>query len=687
MNKFNKLYNLILESIITQGRNQFVAILNKYNKTHPNKIPVNETVNQLVALNNNKLATYFCKLLVHEVVKNLRDHRLAKVQQLVRANNTFNLQQYGDDLDELIADNYMAFHLQEIKQKYSNPDNIKQFTNKQICSNGITVYQVQDDRDGMLAVRYFLDATTGPDTNPWCLVSRVYGNDFDYFRAWDMWKYYNAYPKLFAIKNGKPFAFCANKKEQILWWNMNNRQSSQLRDGQKIIKVNVPNFYTIQQKNAINLNWIKDMFVYNQQTKKYDYVDKDNDVLTIKQSFIGQDGKLVIPLGVVKGSLSVNGILKLKTLQNFPERVEGDFYLTECDDLHNLVGAPKYVEGQFSVHDCTYLQSLKGGPIECKNFFCGSNDKIQSLQGAPQIVHNRFKVAYCSELTSLVGSPKKIGGSYVIYMLPKLQSLVGSPEEVGFLYQVTSCRSLTNLKGMPKRIGGKFTCHSNAGLVSLQGLTQDVDGEYDIEDCPRIKQSEIRNVNNTLNVRKIHLNKQTGRWDVNGSLKITDPQMIKDGQIITPLGVIKGNFTISPNLKIKSLKNGPTKVQGYYMVKSCKELTNLEGAPEEVGGSFYCSDCFGLTSLKGAPRKVGGTFGIDGCIALQNLQGSPDYVGEDYFAPRTGIKTTKGITNKIEGNLDLSYSDNLEQIIEPTSLGGKLIKKTKPDIWNLTKYT
>lgn len=679
MNNFNKLYNLILQSIITEGRAQFAAAINKYNKNSIKPIPVDQTVNQLVALNNNKLATYFCKLLVHEVVKSLKDSRLAKVQKIVKNDNTFNLEKYGDDLDQLINQNYMKLHLQQIKQKYSNPDNIKQFTNKQECGNGIVVYQIQDNKNGMLAVRYFIDATMSPSTNPWCLVGRVHDNDFDYFRAWDYWKHYNAYPKLFAIKKGKPFAFCANNKQQILWWNINDRQSPELKDGQRTIRVKTPNFYTTEQKNQLNLNWIKNMFAYNQQTKKYDYLNKDdNDILTIKQSFIGDDGKLVIPLGTVKCSLSVNGILKLKTLQNFPERVEGDFYIIECDALTNLQGAPKYVNGQFGITECTYLQSLKGSPIECNNFYCSSCDKLESFQGAPQIVHNKFKANYCAGIKSLKGSPKKTGGSYVVYMLPNLQSLVGGPEEVGYLYQVSHCKSLTNLIGMPKKIKGKFTCHSNAGLKSLQGLTQDIDEEYDIQDCPYLDQNEVRKVNNSLDVRKSHLNKETGRWDVNGSIKITDPNMILNGHLGIKLGVVKGNFTISPKLKIKSLQNGPTKVEGNYIVKSCIELTNLKGAPEEVGGSFYCSDCYSLTSLKGAPRKVGDTFGIDGCVRLQNLQGSPDYVGGDYFAPRTGITTTKGISNTVKGNLNISFSDNLKQIIKPVHLGGEIINKKFP---------
>ena len=69
----------------------------------------------------------------------------------------------------------------------------------------------------------------------------------------------------------------------------------------------------------------------------------------------------------------------------------------------------------------------------------------------------------------------------------------------------------------------------------------------------------------------------------------------------------------------------------------------------------------------------------DGFAMFANTKLVKDYVGEDYFAPRlVALKTTKGITNKIEGNLDLSYCNKLEQLIEPTSLGGKLIKKKYP---------
>ena len=119
--------------------------------------------------------------------------------------------------------------------------------------------------------------------------------------------------------------------------------------------------------------------------------------------------KFPFPFGVVTGNFDCSEC-NLKSLNNAPEKVGGDFECYYCCCLTSLNGAPKEVKGNFDCCGCAKLTSLQGAPKEVEvNFNCSHCDKLTSLQGAPQKVGGYFNCSYCSGLISLAGAPHEVG--------------------------------------------------------------------------------------------------------------------------------------------------------------------------------------------------------------------------------------------------------------------------------------
>ena len=124
-----------------------------------------------------------------------------------------------------------------------NPSSERAFSNSYNAGDGVVIYEVEDSKEGQLAVRKAIDVNWGYDKNPWCLAARKDGFDQSEINAlsneqaeklglysddalavaWNYWKHYNAYPKRIAFKNGKLLAFSAgDKKQRVEWWDKND---------------------------------------------------------------------------------------------------------------------------------------------------------------------------------------------------------------------------------------------------------------------------------------------------------------------------------------------------------------------------------------------------------------------------------------------------------------------------------
>ena len=84
------------------------------------------------------------------------------------------------------VDPYSVKNPNELIEKYQtktkgtriNPDKVKEFSNKKVFEEGVTVYDVEDSKAGQLAVRKAIDTNWGFKANPWCLTARKEGNKY-----------------------------------------------------------------------------------------------------------------------------------------------------------------------------------------------------------------------------------------------------------------------------------------------------------------------------------------------------------------------------------------------------------------------------------------------------------------------------------------------------------------------------
>ena len=105
-----------------------------------------------------------------------------------------------------------------------NPATEKTFSHPYNAGDGVVIYNVEDSKEGQLAVRRAIDFYFGYDKNFWCLATRYEKYDDDLEEAWNDWKENSAYPKRIAFKNGKLFAFSAGKyKQHVEWWDRNDK--------------------------------------------------------------------------------------------------------------------------------------------------------------------------------------------------------------------------------------------------------------------------------------------------------------------------------------------------------------------------------------------------------------------------------------------------------------------------------
>ena len=165
-------------------------------------------------------------------------------------NNAMNLikkqrldfQKFDNPMEVLNRDDKSTLKIRSQDERF-NPATEKTFSHPYNAGDGVVIYNVEDSKEGQLAVRRATDFYFGYDKNFWCLAARKEGFRQDEINAltpeqaeklgfysddalavaWNYWKGNSAYPKRIAFKNGKLFAFSAGKKKQhVEWWDRND---------------------------------------------------------------------------------------------------------------------------------------------------------------------------------------------------------------------------------------------------------------------------------------------------------------------------------------------------------------------------------------------------------------------------------------------------------------------------------
>ena len=96
-------------------------------------------------------------------------------------------------------------------------DTLPELSNKRDIGNGIVIYDVEDTKEGMAAVRRIVDTHWGKRFNNWCL-TRIDEDGSMIPEAWEMWRHYSRGKKRIAFKDGKLLAFSATDTERVKWW-------------------------------------------------------------------------------------------------------------------------------------------------------------------------------------------------------------------------------------------------------------------------------------------------------------------------------------------------------------------------------------------------------------------------------------------------------------------------------------
>ena len=65
-----------------------------------------------------------------------------------------------------------------VKGARTNPDTVKEFSNKKDLGEGVVTYDVEQTKEGQIAVRKVIDTHFGKKSNPWCLTARIEGDQF-----------------------------------------------------------------------------------------------------------------------------------------------------------------------------------------------------------------------------------------------------------------------------------------------------------------------------------------------------------------------------------------------------------------------------------------------------------------------------------------------------------------------------
>ena len=509
--QFNKLYNLILQSILTQNkatRAQMLANVDKHQQ-------IEKYLNTL----DNKVADFLAKFFKSGQLKDTTDKRIQHVIDILQRNTNFNTQ-INITLADFLKQNETYLNRSEVK-KNDYLDNIPQFSQKKEYPKGVVIYKVADTKEGQAAVRKIINAQWGENTNPWCLTQSKHDGVCTNV-SWNYWKKYSAFPKHIAFQNGKLIGFCADSSGNCTWWDKGNKHSDKLKllDGS----------FMQTEKYEFDDETRREMFInkfnlkINKQTGRYDGRKriwlKDQDLL---------NGHLPVKLGKLSNTLMIDTD-QLKSLDEFPLQArEVSVWLTDRWDQPQLSNEEK--------RKLFLLVHKDKLTLDKKTGLYNSDTSIEILNGNILDGHLPIKFGkiegcfwckYCRNLTSLEGMPTEVTGKedycgsinlpaeFRIKKYIKRQGLIYNPKtklydakpsyaihvyngdiidghfpvKFGVIegrFDCSDCKSLKTLEGAPRKVTETFECSDCQSLKSLQGGPEYVGGEYYIPDCSKIK--------------------------------------------------------------------------------------------------------------------------------------------------------------------------------------------------------
>lgn len=571
--QFNKLYNLILQSIISQNKAIRKAMIEKSDQVdRRDKELTIQRVEKIARMEkDNKLADFICKFFCTgqlgytdyldwemDAPVEKTDQKINKVKFILKKIPSIDTQNYKGTLKEFIDKYQKVIDEQQEKNRVKSIqylNKLPQFSQKKEYPNGVVIYRVEQSRQGQAAVRKIVDLQWGKESNPWCIIARKFNALED---AWNFWTNYNGYPKHIAFQNRRLLAFSANSGFTNVWWDRKDEphHALPLLDGSQMQTDTY--VWTSEQKG---MAWaLKKGLTFNKETKRWDC----HYGLTLQNEDL-IDNHFPVKFGIINGDFDCNYCSLLKTMEGGPTEVKGE---TRCWKCYNI---------PFKERNKLVLDQ-KTGLYNAKNFIQVHDGDL--IDGHLPIKFNKVEDGFvfrnCYSLTSLVGCPEYVGYAFEVSET-KITSLQGAPRIVKGAFDCKRNYFLETLKGGPEEVGGTYLCRNNENLRSLQGAPRKIEKDFICAGCEKLE---------TL---------QGG------------PQYVK------------GNF-MCMRTQITSLIGAPKYVGRTLDASQCDELKSLQGCPEKIGANLWLDQCQKLTSLKGISKQIGETLSIRNCENITSLE-------------------------------------------------------------------
>jgi len=233
--------------------------------------------------------------------------------------------------------------------------------------NGLTIYTVEDTREGQAAVRKIIDSHFGEDANPWCLAARTDGG---LGNAWYYWSNrYNAYPKKIAFKNGKLVAFSANSDSDVVWWDRNDEPHEGIETTSDLGDNKILTVYLDENGKVVEIGEAKrKITLKDQEGNKIETVETFDEYDTKKSLSRTKNGKL----DGNQLEYHDNGNVKFK--ENFKDGIRDGETTTYYND-RNVKREEYYKNGKQEGNQESYF---KNGQIQSEEYYKnGKQDGVQ----------------------------------------------------------------------------------------------------------------------------------------------------------------------------------------------------------------------------------------------------------------------------------------------------------------------
>ena len=226
---------------------------------------------------------------------------LSKFQDAMNLINKQHLdfQKFDDPMDVLSRDDKSTLKIRSQDERF-NPAAEKTFSHPYNAGDGVVIYNVEDSKEGQLAVRRAIDFHFGYDKNFWCLATRYEKYDDDLEEAWDFWKENSAYPKRIAFKNGKLFAFSAgDEKQHVEWWDRNDKSHYVIPESNAVDDIEFLKKYgkiNLLENNNASPEMIEELIEDEDWTVRYGVAVNSNAPTEVLRKLV-EDNELTVRIG------------------------------------------------------------------------------------------------------------------------------------------------------------------------------------------------------------------------------------------------------------------------------------------------------------------------------------------------------------------------------------------------------